>query len=278
MKQHTFTRTRGEITLGTQSLHYTVLGSGKRLVFAFHGYGNTSALFDFVAEEDCTVLSFDLPYQGASNWDEHQLVRPEDLVQSLQVLMKQYSVGRCSLLGFSLGARYCLTLLAYMPHQIDGIVLVAPDGIRHNYLYQFVTSTLLGQLLFRHFVDHSSGYLRLFAALQKMGLIPREQFIFAMQYVRHQTARRLLYQIWMSTRLLQPNLRQLKKQLDSLSVPIHLFMGRYDAIIPLANGIRFKRLMPCVQLHVFEKGHKLIEDTEVHNEIKHTLRHPSILF
>jgi pimeloyl-ACP methyl ester carboxylesterase len=277
MEQHTSTRSWGEITLGTQPLHYSVLGSGKQLVFAFHGYANAATLFDFAAQEDCTVLSFDLPYQGKSNWVEDQLVRPEDLVQLLQVLMKQFGVTQCGLLGFSLGTRYCLTLLTYMPNQINCIVLVAPDGIRRNNLFHFLTCTVLGHFLFRHFVDHGSGYLRLFAALQQLGLIPRERYLFAMQYIRHQTARRLLYQIWMSTRLLQPNLRQLQSQLLAPSVPIHLFMGRYDRIIPLANGIRFKRLMPCVQLHVFEKGHKLIEDPEVHNEIKQILRHPSIL-
>lgn len=276
MEQHTSTPSWGEITLGTQPLHYAVLGTGKKLLFAFHGYANTAALFDSVVQEDCTVLSFDLPYQGKSKWVEDQLVRPEDLVQMLQLLMKQYDVAQCSLLGFSLGARYCLTLLAYMPDQIERIVLVAPDGIRRNYLYQFLTSTYLGNILFRHFVDHGSGYLRLFAALQQLGLIPRERYLFAMQNVRHQTARRLLYQIWMSTRLLQPNLRQLQSQQSELPVSIHLFMGRYDAVIPLVNGIRFKRLMPCVQLHVFEKGHKLIADPAVHNEIKHILCQPLI--
>jgi pimeloyl-ACP methyl ester carboxylesterase len=269
-ESHMPIRTSGAIALGNQLIHYFVLGSGKRLVFAFHGYANTAALFDFVANEDCTVLCFDLPYQGMSLWPEDQLIQPQDLAQMLVDLMNQYEVTQCSLLGFSIGARYCLTLMARIPDAIDRLVLVAPDGLRRNYLYGFLTRTQIGHFLFKRFAHNGAAYLRLFAMLQQLGFIPRDKYLFAMQYIRNEAARGLLYQIWMNTRLLVPDLKQLQQQIQP-STSIHLFMGRYDNIIPLVQGLRLKRKMPCVQLHIVDKGHNLMDDSSVQVAIRKSL-------
>lgn len=260
-------RTSATIALGSQWIHYHIIGSGKQLVCAFHGYANTAALFDFVAQEDCTILSFDLPYQGSSLWPANQFIQPDDLAQMLVTLMSQFKVSHCTLLGFSMGARYCLTLLTLMPNAIDRLVLIAPDGLRPNYFYRFLTSTIIGHFLFKHFARHGTVYLRLFAQLEKLSFIPRDKYLFALQYIRKDAARNLLYQVWMSTRLLLPNLRRIKAKINP-AMPIHLFMGRYDNIIPLASGLRLQRKIPSIKLHIVDKGHNLLDDLTVQQTVR----------
>jgi pimeloyl-ACP methyl ester carboxylesterase len=77
----------------------------------------------------------------------------------------------------------------------------------------------------------------------------------------------LLYQVWMSTRLLLPNLRRIKAKINP-AMPIHLFMGRYDNIIPLASGLRLQRKIPSIKLHIVDKGHNLLDDLAVQQTVR----------
>lgn len=258
-----FPITSGVVDVGEQVLHFLKIGSGNKLVLAFNGYGNESSVFQFLQHEDFTVVSFDLPYHGNTISNNDALLTKEQIESFVHKMMSEYQVQKFGLVGFSLGARVCLCIAEAMPAHIRNMVLVAPDGLRPNYLYQFLTNTQLGTYLFRSFVKNGDVYLRFFAKLHQIGIISRYRYKFALQYIRTLSSRELLYNIWMSTRKLIPRLQHLKKSIAAKHIPVHILMGQQDKIIPLKNAVRFKGHNAHIFVHVFERGHNLLEFGEV---------------
>src|ERR1035437_6177764 len=124
------------ISAGKEQLHYLKMGSGKRLLLAFHGYSNDAELYRPLQEylsKDYTILSFDLPHHGKSKWAEDIQFTKKDLMTMVETLKAEYHVDKVSLLGYSMGGRVCLTILEYMPASIDKVALIATDGLTVNF-------------------------------------------------------------------------------------------------------------------------------------------------
>ena len=96
----------GFIELENGSLHYQRWGSGGRVLLAFHGYGNTAALFSSFGThlgQEFTILSFDLPHHGKSQWPPDNLVHKADLQKLVSAVRHTYGVNKVSLAGYSMG-------------------------------------------------------------------------------------------------------------------------------------------------------------------------------
>lgn len=250
-------------TAGAFSLHCLKTGNGKKLVLAFHGYGNDASLFSFLNDDDYTILSFDLPFQGKSDAVPGCCLGKEDLVLLTRQVMEEYNVSKIGLLGFSLGARVCLCITEQLPKAVSNMVLIAPDGIRHNYFYRFFTGTKVGHSLFKSFIRSGDTYLKLFSVLHSLYLLNRYKYRFALQYIRTDTSRRLLYDIWMATRKLNARLTQVKQEIKARHIPVHILMGERDSVIPLRNARVFKGRNEQIHIHVFQRGHNLLQFEEV---------------
>jgi pimeloyl-ACP methyl ester carboxylesterase len=255
------------LQVGAHALNCIQIGDGPKLVLAFHGYANDASMFQFLLHAEYTVLSVDLPFQGETLGVEGEVLQKEDLKEMVMSILDSYQVQKIGLVGFSLGCRACLCIAEMIPEQIRNMVLIAPDGTKHNYFYQFLTSTALGRFSFRGFVRFGRFYLSLFSVLHTLGILNRATYKFALQYIRTPESRQRLYNIWFSTRKLIPHLHLLRKHIRAKHIPTHLLMGQQDKIISLKNGIRFKGHNPYIFVHVFERGHNLLDFEEVRGTV-----------
>lgn len=254
-------------SIGGIQMHYLTMGNGPRLVLAFHGYGQNAALFHFLQPAECTLLSFDLPYQGKTIMQEAEVLSKENLKELVAQVMTKYKVSKVSLLGFSLGARICLCLVELMPQNIRNVVLVAPDGLSPNYFYRFLTSSALGRFLFRAFVQYGQHLMGVFSFFQRLGVIDRSLYKFALPYIRTKESRQLLYRIWLSTRHLIVPASILYRMMKANNIHVHLIMGHHDRVIPVQQAKKFKGKNPLVHLHIFERGHNLLDFEEVRGAV-----------
>lgn len=260
--------TFGTIDVGGQTLYYKEVGTGDKLILAFHGYGNDSSLFRFLKHQDFTVISFDLPFQGKSVGTKDTPLTKENLYKLVRHFLKEKGVRKVSLVGFSLGARICLCIAENMPEHISNMILIAPDGIVHNRFYHFVTKTGFGNSLFRNFVKKGRGYLRFFSFMNKVKLLSNSKFKFASQYIETEKLRTLLYDIWMTTSPLVPDLKKVDQNIKKRKMPVHLYVGKKDKIIPYKNALKFKGKSEQIKLHLFERGHNLLFFEEVRGIVK----------
>jgi pimeloyl-ACP methyl ester carboxylesterase len=266
--ENVFPVSSGSVDVAGHELHYLKIGTGNKLVLAFNGYGNESSVFQFLQHPDFTVLSFDLPYHGNSiGNNEESLLKKCDFEKLAKDLMHEYHTHKIGLVGFSLGARVCICIAELLPDHIRNMVLVAPDGLQPNHFYRFLTATQLGRSLFRGFVRFGDRYIQLFAALHKIGILSRYKYKFAIQYIRTASSRQLLYDIWLSTSQLIPHLHHIKRQISAHHIPVHIMMGQNDKIIPIKNALRFKGRSTYINVHVFERGHNLLDFEEVRGTV-----------
>lgn len=253
----------GYISVGEEKLHYLVWGSGKRLLLAFHGYGNDAAIFNpFVdyLNEAYTILSFDLPHHGNSKWTEGTPLTKKDLVALVDTLKEQYKVDKISLLGYSMGGRICLTIVECVPASIDKVVLIATDGMTVNFYYYFFTRTYFGRKLFRYMLEKPDSFLNIIDWLRKKNLVDASRHKFFMNYLRPEPSRKFLLQVWPGLRHLVPSPAKLKQAIRKHHIPVSIFMGTYDKIMPPSLAEKFKTGLDTAQLYILEKGHRVFDN------------------
>jgi pimeloyl-ACP methyl ester carboxylesterase len=260
------------IQFNNNKWHYLKIGNGKKLIITFHGYGNDADMFlpfqDYL--KDFTIISINLPYHGKTEWNKADPVQIDELVTLVNVLIEDANVDKFCLLGYSMGARACLCIAEQIPEQVDKILLIAPDGLVRNGFYQFVTKNSFGKWLFKDFLDHPDHYMPLVNLLKRTRVISPGRHKFAMYYINKQSEREKLLRIWPNMHLIIPDRVKLKRLIEEYRIPVHIFIGSYDKVIPLKNAKKFMRGLSTVQLHIFDKGHWLLDEDTI-SEMAQTL-------
>jgi pimeloyl-ACP methyl ester carboxylesterase len=244
-ERHSHLYSHGTISAGNCSLHYLRRGSGPRLAIALHGFGNDATILGFLEHRDYTVVCLDLPHHGDSALDEAALLDKAALIGMVQQLMSQQGVSEVALAGYSMGGRIALTILEMAPEIVSRIVLIAPDGLRFNYFYYFLTRTGTGRFLFRDFVKRGNWYLRQLSWIDKLRLVGKAKYKFAVQQIQSDEARTFLRKAWQATNQLIPDLQRVAGILQERQIPVHLLMGEYDKIIPLQHAQDLKNAFPA---------------------------------
>jgi pimeloyl-ACP methyl ester carboxylesterase len=112
-----------------RQVHYLEWGpSGAPAVLALHGGGQTGYMFEDLGagmRRTHHVLAPDLPSHGDSDTlAEGSMFSRQSLASTLPPLLAEFGVGRCVIVGASLGGILALTLGAEHPDLVAGVVLV----------------------------------------------------------------------------------------------------------------------------------------------------------
>jgi pimeloyl-ACP methyl ester carboxylesterase len=176
-------------------------------------------------------------------------------------LAKRFPAEKYSLIGYSLGGRIVLKLLEIYPEKIDRILLLAPDGIRISLFYRFLTQTLAGQKLMAWVIKNPSFFLTLAGFLKKTGMISEKRYRFALGNFDTEKKRKKVFLVWMTLRKTVSDLAIVKKVIRKYQIPVNLFFGRFDTIIPPSVGRKFQKGMEKnITLTVLESGHRLLRE------------------
>ena len=246
----------------SSQIAYYTYGSGNEVLFCFHGYGLTGesfAVLQPVLETDYTLICIDLPFHGATNWQEGLVFSEEDLWEVL-LLLNPLSDKPFSLMGYSMGGRIALSLLEKHPQQIKQVALVAPDGLKFNWWQAISTRTAVGNLLFRYTMQHPQWLFALIRVASFCKLIDRSVEVFTLLYISEEQERQLLYKRWHAMRDYAPRLSELRKLINQYKIPVNLLFGAYDKVITTNQGYAFKKNEPLITIRELKCGHQLIKE------------------
>lgn len=257
--------TEGYIQLNNGKLQYLRMGNGERLLIAFPGYANEATIFTPFEKYlfGYTIIAVNLPFHGKSIWQEDAPLQKNELVALINELMKEMGVKKCSLAGYSIGAKLCLSITELIPAAVEQLLLIAPDGLVANPLYGFVTRNVIGKWLFKDFLTHPYRYMSLINGLKKINLISAGRYKFSMHYIGNDNDRQFLLKVWPNLRLIIPDRKNLKHIIDKYKIPVHIFIGHRDKVILPAYGQRFSQGLSSVHLHIVEGGHWLFDEQAV---------------
>jgi pimeloyl-ACP methyl ester carboxylesterase len=255
----------GHLLYKSSKISYTLFGNGPRLLFCFHGYGESAASFAMLESPlgaTFTMIAVDLPFHGNTSWKEDLFFAPRDLLSLLEQIAEDLP-GKSEgwwLMGYSMGGRVALELAQWIPDKLRWLVLLAPDGLVVNPWYWLATRTLAGNHLFRWTMKEPGWLFFLLRAARTLRLANPSVSKFAHHYIDDVRARQELYARWTVMRGFAPDLRRVSSVIRAGRIPVHLLYGRHDRIIRWQRGESFGRLCsPYSQLTILPAGHQLLQ-------------------
>ncbi|MEM8906836.1 MAG: alpha/beta fold hydrolase [Bacteroidota bacterium] len=237
-------------------------GKGPRLLIALPGFGDTLSSFAVLAtalEKTHTVWAIDLPAHGATRWKAPQFSL-QDYQQIIKLLLQQSSFERLSLMGHSFGGRIVLSLLPTLLPRLDALYLIAPDGLGTTDLKY----TAYLPAFIRHWVakllEHPQFLLKMTDFLHRYGGLATPSHRFFQRQLQTPTQRQRLVLYWRSLPTFRLKRKSIRQLLLNSELPVHLFLGKKDTIVPPALGPKFSKGLPQVQCHLLPGGHRLLHD------------------
>jgi len=229
------------------TLAYRTYGQGPLPLLAFHGFGRTGADFEVLEETlgtRCTLYAFDLHFHGESPAYHHRVdepFAPEEIAAYFAAFMDSLGTARAALLGYSLGGRVALGLLEHLPERISQAFLVAPDGLKPRPWYRTLLTTRLGRLAYGRFVEQPGAVRATIRLLGALRLMDGRMRRFLLDQTASHAKRQLVRDVWLSYRLLEPDLARMAAGVLKEGIPVHLFFGARDKVIPPKLGWRLRQ-------------------------------------
>ena len=244
-------------------IHYLKAGSGERLLFFFHGYGESATSFATVAEklsDNFTIVAIDLPFHGKTGWNESQVVKPKELVDILDAIAARESkrLDKWLISGYSLGGRIALMILQLVPERINHVVLLAPDGLTINGWYRLATRSYLGNRLFRYTMKNPGWFMKFLRTANRLKVVNQSIYKFSISYLQDPGIRMDLYLRWTGLREFRPDVGKLKKIVLKENILVDLVYGRFDRIIRYQQAEKFRSgIEKQTRLTILDAGHQL---------------------
>ncbi len=243
------------------TINYYKYGSGDKVLFCLHGYGEDGTSFSFLEKhlgELYTLYAIDFPYHGATEWNENESLSEKDFINILD-LMNTKQNDSFSVLAYSMGGRIALHLLQHIPQKIKQVILIAPDGLHVNFWYFISTQTFMGNKIFERTMKHPYWFFTFLNVAGKANLLNKSIIKFVYHFLDNKQERMLLYKRWTAMKKFKPDLSAIKKICTVKSIPLHLLFGRFDRIILCKRAGIFKNTKN-IHIHVIEAGHQLLKD------------------
>lgn len=253
------------ISFGSSRFHYSCRGAGSRILFAFHGYGESGDSFRFLEGAlggDFTMVAIDLPFHGATSWREGLFLAPEDLLTVMSSISARLPGKEDGwwLLGYSMGGRVALQLFQLAPLRIRHLVLLAADGLQLNFWYWLATQTKAGNALFRWTMKRPAWLFFLLKTGHVLRVVNPSIYKFTAHYVDNVQVRQNLYARWTTMRGFRPDLAVVGRFIRQYETPVKLLYGSYDRIIRWERGETFCRPnAPYCSITLLQAGHQLLQ-------------------
>jgi len=240
-------------------LCYAKSGEGSKVMLTFHGFGQNHVAFSAITEKlenDYTIYSFDLFYHGKSHWKSNdELLTKPHWNSLLSAFLEKNKIENFSIICFSMGGKFALACLELMPHRVEKVFFIAPDGIKTSRWYSLATYPVLLQKYFESMIVKPNRFYGLLKLFQKLRLVDKGISKFAYNQMNSIKKRRRVYYSWVIFKNLQFDLIKVGRQINNHSIATYMFIGKYDKIIT-AEGMRLLlQHVDDYSLDIVESGH-----------------------
>ncbi|HRD51491.1 MAG TPA: alpha/beta fold hydrolase [Flavobacteriales bacterium] len=236
-------------THGT-TLAYRVFGQGHTPLIALHGFGRTGDDFHILERAlgpHFTIYAFDLHFHGHSPGYPERAdspFPPSEIAGFFSAFIDSVGAERAALLGYSLGGRLSLCLLEQIPERLSHAFLAAPDGLKTRPWYRGLAASRLGRWAYKRFVKHPQRVHFIMDALRAMRLMNDRMHRFLKGQTDSRAKRQLVHDVWLSYRMIEPDLAQVARKAQEHGLPIDLYFGKHDRVIPPSLGNRLASHAP----------------------------------
>lgn len=249
-------------------LEYKIFGSGKEQMLAFHGMGREAddyKIFEHTLGMRYQIIAINIFFHGNSVYPKSRIfdnqIKKKELAELIEHFLQQININRFSLMGYSLGGRFALTLTQFLHKRIDRLVLIAPDGLKRSVYNEFTTGTNVGKNFVKWMVNYPESFFDTIDTLHKYRFIsPKMRKVIQIHFETHDR-RTLMRDAISSFRYINPNLRKVSNNINNCNIELIMIFGKYDFIIPLKLGEHFMKFITSKKkLHVINASHNILTE------------------
>lgn len=246
-----------------KKISYSVVGNGKPVMLV-HGFGEDSSVWlqqaEFLQKKIRTIIP-DLPGSGASELVTDMSM--EGMADVLMAILKAEKTETCTMIGHSMGGYITLAFAEKYPKQLNGF------GLFHSSAFADSEEKKATRRKGIEFILQNGAFEflktstpNLFAPVTKTER-PRlvEEQVKSLAYF---SASSLV--AYYKAMMARPDRTQLLKR---SSVPVLFVMGKYDAAVPMEDGLKQCHLPKKSYIHILRKsGHMgMLEEKEESHRI-----------
>lgn len=225
----------GTVNRKEGSLAYIKFGKGKKVLLCFHGFGEHKERYHFLEEvlgDVYTIYAFDLFYHEQSTWNNIDLLLTKEKWRNyIDDFLTQENIRYFSLMAFSMGGRFAMSIIEFQAKNIKNVYLIAPDGVSHT-IWTIVTQNSLLRRAFKYSVDHPSLFFNILNKSADLGFINPSLKKFAKGQMHFYSQRLQVYNTWVVFRKLWPDITLIAHLINKHEINTHIFIGKYDSVIP----------------------------------------------
>ncbi|MFY8034275.1 MAG: alpha/beta hydrolase [Flexibacteraceae bacterium] len=263
---------------GNLIMHFTRIGerhspdgSLKPVLLLFHGFGQQEkqlfALTNQLLDTYCCYC-FTLPYHGkGSRWKGSEPINKALLANWYKAFLQSINCTKASLFGFSIGARFALSLTTEVPEKVEALYLASPDGIAFQPIYSFATSTKIGRSIFKYLVFKPKLLFNIIQIAHNLKLADLPLLKFVSNQMNSRPKRWLVYQSWIQFSQLKATTIALKQTTKNYTIPIFIALAKTDKIIeknklaPYLNKLNLTKFLviECSHNQLLNRCHTLFK-------------------
>jgi pimeloyl-ACP methyl ester carboxylesterase len=253
------------------TLEYLSIGDGPDVILCLHGFGRSAedyTIFESLLLQNQRIIAVNLLAHGNSVFPESRISRKplskQEWSALITALTESLNIDRFHLAGYSMGGRMAMVLTEQIPEKIKSLILLAPDGLKINWVYRFVSETKLGRILYRSIIENPNWILRTVDFLRLIRLVHPKIQRFVHVQLETKSRRRLVYDAWLIHRHLFPSLSAVAANIEAHYIPFELIFGVYDKVIPAQDGKRLlKYFSKEYRPALLNLGHRLLHPLTV---------------
>ena len=248
----------------SKNLPFTQLGSGPRILLAFHGIGQDGTSCFAPALKSLyphyTIYAFDLPFHGQHSDAAFEVISKAEWKNSIAHFLHQNNISRFDITGFSIGGRFALATLEAFPEKIDNAFLIAPDGVSEHPMYALATRIPPARWIYGWLMRHPGVFFPGVRVARTLKLASKSLVRFTQQVLNTPEKRQTIYRSWVAFRDLRFDIPKLAKTAKTNGVTIYLFAGVYDSLLKPKAVKKLAELLPENQYIELKSGHtRLVE-------------------
>ncbi len=243
-------------------LHVIKFGKGEKLLIALHGFGDQAKLFlalEDALKNDYTIYAINLPYHGQTQWKEDCFSK-NNITDLFDIILKREQKARFELMGFSYGGRIVLAVLFDVINRLDKVYLIAPEGIQAKGMFSARIVPVWLRRILKKSINNPEWLVRILEIYYKTGILSRFNYNFIKKNISTEKRRERIFNTWIFLNNFEVNLTGTRKLLKESALPVELYFGKYDKIIPSEVGEKLSKEIPNIRLNVINEGHLLINE------------------
>jgi pimeloyl-ACP methyl ester carboxylesterase len=252
----------GFLNYKNSKVHYTRFGEGSQLLIALHGFADQGALFCALEQSLSsyyTVYSIDLPFHGKTKWSASHFDQ-KDLSGIIEVIRQKEAKERINFMGYSMGGRLVQKLLFEWIPVVDKVYLIAPDGLNTKWMFNVNMMPLPLRHMIHWLLKNPNWMIWLIRKSYRWKLISKFIHDFAFYHISTKEKRDRIFNTWYSLGQFRLNLYKVKKLLLKYPIPVTMFFGKRDEVIPPDSGKLLSDGLNNVEIHLIDEGHLLIDE------------------